>query len=206
MLVILTPPRPPAMTLSLASSLYPHHTVHSLFLCPPILIEYMHTHSHTHIHTYIHWQTDRQDRLDGLIHAHWFSLKAVTHTNTLKIFHTQVKPSLYFSSLSFHSYHPHLPPPPPPTPPTSLPLLLLALGPFLLAVFFFSLSFLFGLPRPLINPTNSKGYINVDNQFLYVSSQSLEKKILKKKKSKLFYSIVQMCFFLLFLMLLHLLI
>lgn len=45
---------------------------------------------------------------------------------------------------------------------------------------FFSL-FLFGLPRPLINPTNSKGYINVDNQFLYVSSQSLEKKIRKKK-------------------------
>ena len=57
----------------------------------------------------------------------------------------------------------------------------LALGPFLLAVFF-----LFGLPRPLINPTNGKGYINIDNQFLYVSSQS-EK---KEKKSKLFYSIV----------------
>ncbi|KAF3860827.1 hypothetical protein F7725_001082 [Dissostichus mawsoni] len=42
---------------------------------------------------------------------------------------------------------------------------------------FYWLFFLFGLPRPLINPTNSKGYINVDNQFLYVSSQSLEKKI-----------------------------
>lgn len=57
---------------------------------------------------------------------------------------------------------------------------------------FFLFYFLFGLPRPLINPTNSKGYINVDNQFLYVSSQSLEKN--QKKKSKRFYSIVQMCF------------
>lgn len=69
-------------------------------------------------------------------------------------------------------------------------------------VFMFIIAvFPFGLPCLLITPTNSNGYINVDNQFLYVSSQSLEKNL--KKISKLLYSIV--CF-LLFLMLLHLLI
>lgn len=59
--------------------------------------------------------------------------------------------------------------------------------------FFFS--FLFGLPQLLTSLTNHKGYINVDNQFLYVSSQSWGKTKKEKKKSKVFYSIVQMCFY-----------
>lgn len=52
-------------------------------------------------------------------------------------------------------------------------------------IFFLSLFSLWAAPPSLINPTNSKGYINVDNQFLYVSSQSLGKKNSEKeKKSK----------------------
>lgn len=82
----------------------------------------------------------------------------------IQMHHTQVNPSLCSVS---HSYHL----------PLSHPLTLCPYDRFYWP-FFFSLYllFLFGLPRPLINPTNSKGYINVDNQFLYVSSQSLEKK------------------------------
>lgn len=68
--------------------------------------------------------------------------------------------------------------------PITPPFLCLSLSPRTVSIGRFL--FLSGLPRPLINPTNSKGYINVDNQFLYVSSQSLEKKIRKKIKTVLF--------------------
>lgn len=86
-------------------------------------------------------------------------------------------------------------------PPPSLSLPPPPFNPFYWPFVFFFL--LFGLPRPLINPTNSKGYINVDNQFLYVSSQSLEK---NQKKIKTVIFNCANVFFLLFLMLLHLLI
>lgn len=78
-----------------------------------------------------------------------------------------------------------------------IPSLCLSFSPMTISIGRFSLS-VFGLPRPLINPTNSKGYINVDNQFLYVSSQSLEKKFEKEKNQNCFIQLCK-CVFLLFL-------
>lgn len=99
--------------------------------------------------------------------------RAVTHKYTQDISHRLNPPCI--SVLSFT-----LITPPPPS-------LCLSFSPRTVSIGRF-FSFLFGLPRPLINPTNSKGYINVDNQFLYVSSQSLEKKIRKKIKT-----FIQLC-------------
>lgn len=55
-----------------------------------------------------------------------------------------------------------------------------------------------GCPAPLINPTNSKGYINVDNQFLYVSSQSLGKKNQKKKSKMVLFNCANVFFLTIF--------